>query len=238
MVCAPATVTSRLKFRCGNSGTASRGIATSALSGLTRPPTTDSDERQQSAPQRSAPIRTPIKIPGMKFRASTPKEHPASPTESPTVGCGREWGFGHCVTGAIFTRFATVKGFTVRCKRVMCHHDSRHSSRHRGQPTGMVDMPSDRSNHRRVRAGRRDTTAQHEMRRPRRPRRAIRGNAGRRPPKGIMNVDSGVAVITWHLDGLTDLNTVDITVAGTAPLEPHDIRTQMRWPRDPRLRST
>jgi len=48
-----------------------------------------------------------------------------------------------------------------------------------------------------------------------------------------MNVDSGVAVITWHLDGLTDLNTVDITVAGTAPLELHDIRTQMRWPRDP-----
>jgi len=48
-----------------------------------------------------------------------------------------------------------------------------------------------------------------------------------------MNVDSGVAVITWHLDGLTDLNTVDITVAGTAPLEPHDIRTQMRWPQTP-----
>ena len=134
MVCAPATVPSGLKFRCGNSGTASGGIVTSARSGLTRPPTTDSDERQQSAPQRSAPIRTPIKIPGMKFRASTPKEHPASPTEfPPTVGCGREWGFGHCVTGAIFTRCATVKGFTVRCKRVMCHHDSRHSSRHRGQ---------------------------------------------------------------------------------------------------------
>ena len=50
-----------------------------------------------------------------------------------------------------------------------------------------------------------------------------------------MKVDAGVGVITWHLDGdLTDLNTVDITVAGTPPLEPNDIRTQMALaPRHP-----
>jgi len=55
MVCAPATVPSGLKFRCGNSGTASGGIVTSARSGLTRPPTADSDERQRTAPQRTPP---------------------------------------------------------------------------------------------------------------------------------------------------------------------------------------